>query len=484
MNKPNVLLICVDHWPAQMIGALGHPTVLTPTIDQFITNGVAFTNAYSTTPMCVPARRELMTGVYARTHGDRNQRSLPLPDIPTLAQTFRDSGYQTYGVGKLHVTPSRDRIGFDDMLLNEEGRMKANRDGQQVDDYEMYLTEQGHAGQEFAHGHSNNYDVKPWHLPEHTHSTNWTARETARSIVRRDPTRPAFWYMSFTAPHPPMNPLPDYLNLYRDMEIDPPYIGEWAQDFDQLPHALKARPRRISSRAFNEAATRQIREAFYALSTHIDHQIRTVIGTLKEEGILDDTIVMFTSDHGDMLGNHGTYTKMCFYEDSTNVPLVLVPTAHLQERLGNDRRDLRLATLADIMPTLLDLCDISIPESVEGQSLVSDAPREHVYGEFYDDPAVATRMIRDQRHKLIYYPVGNVFQLFDLQDDPRELHDLSAEQKYQDVRKKLTTQLIDHLYGADLEWIQDGQLVGLPEMIWRGEIPERNLGGQRGLRFK
>jgi arylsulfatase A-like enzyme len=127
-----------------------------------------------------------------------------------------------------------------------------------------------------------------------------------------------------------MNPLPDYLESYRHMNIDSPYTGEWARDFDQLPYALKARPRRISSRAFNDAATREIREAFYALSTHVDHQIRTIIGTLKEEGILDDTILMFTSDHGDMLGNHGLYTKMCFYEDSTNIPLVLVPSAQLE----------------------------------------------------------------------------------------------------------------------------------------------------------
>jgi arylsulfatase A-like enzyme len=123
------------------------------------------------------------------------------------------------------------------------------------------------------------------------------------------------------------------------------------------------------------------------------------------------------------------------------------------------------------MPTLLDLCDLPIPDSVEGQSLVSDEPRDYIYGEFYDDPGLATRMMRDQRHKLIYYPVGNVFQLFDLQDDPKELQDLSSDRRYEKVRQRLTTELIKHLYG-------------LPEMNWTGDVPERNLGGQRGIRFK
>ena len=484
-------LICVDHWPGRMVHAIGHPTVLSPTIDQLVANGVAFTNAYATTPLCVPARRELMTGTFSPTHGSRGGGSMTsdgaarrMPDVPTMAQTFRDAGYQTFAVGKLHVHPQRDRIGFDDALLNEEGRMANNEDGVREDDYEHYLTDQGYSGMEFSHGHSNDYNYAAWPLPDHTHSTNWTARETAKAIARRDPTRPAFWYMSFTAPHPPMNPLESYMNIYRDIDVDMPFIGEWAQEWEELPYALKSRPRRIDGRHFTDEETRTVRRAFYALSTQVDHQIRAVIGTLKEQGLVDDTIVMFTCDHGDLLGNHHMYTKMVFYEDSAKIPMVLAPTEALMDRVGYNRLDDRLVAQADVMPTLLDLCDIPIPETVEGLSMVGDERHDHLYGEMYDGPT-ATRMIRDRRHKLVYYPAGNYFQLFDIEEDPDEMRDVSEDRGNAEVRERLTQLLIGRLYGTDVEWLDGDRLVGMPEPEWTPkENVERSLGGQRGLRFR
>ena len=123
MAKPNILLICADQWPGKFSGAAGHPCIITSTLDQLAANGVRFTNAYSALPTCIPARRSLMTGTTAKTHGDRIfNESLPMPKLPTLAGTFAQAGYQTYAVGKVHVFPQRDRIGFDDVILNEEGR--------------------------------------------------------------------------------------------------------------------------------------------------------------------------------------------------------------------------------------------------------------------------------------------------------------------------------------------------------------------------
>ena len=126
MTRPNILLICVDHWPGRLMACAGQPAILTPTLDQLSANGVRFCNAYSAAPTCIPARRALMTGTTARTHGDRVfNETLPMPDMPTLAGTFRAAGYQAYAVGKLHVYPQRDRIGFDDVILHEEGRHHA-----------------------------------------------------------------------------------------------------------------------------------------------------------------------------------------------------------------------------------------------------------------------------------------------------------------------------------------------------------------------
>ena len=118
-EKPNVLLVTTDHWPGKLLGVAGHPCIQTPTLDQLARDGTRYNRAYSEVPVCIAARRTLMTGCTARTHGDRQFDELrPMPDLPTMAQTFRDAGYQAYGVGKLHIHPQRNRIGFDDVLLN------------------------------------------------------------------------------------------------------------------------------------------------------------------------------------------------------------------------------------------------------------------------------------------------------------------------------------------------------------------------------
>jgi arylsulfatase A-like enzyme len=478
MDRPNVLLICVDHWGGRLIGKLGHPDVLTPTLERFIENGIAFDNAYTTTPSCIPARREIMTGAHSRTHGDRIfDETLPMPDLPTLAQTFRDAGYQAYSVGKLHVYPQRDRIGFDEAIINEEGRHHL---GLSKDDYEMFLAEQGYPGQELAHGVGNNeHTARPWHLPEYCHQTNWTVREMSKVIARRDPTRPAFWHMSFSPPHPPLAPLADYLNIYRDIDVQMPFIGQWASELGSIP-ALDLRFPPPGT--YSEEGTRLARQAFYALITHVDHQMSLVIGLLREQGLVDNTVVMFTADHGDMLGNHGLYNKDVFYEDSARIPMVLVPH-EARSDLGNNRVDHRLATQADIFPTLMDLCDIAVPDTVEGLSLVGDQRREHVYGEHWEDYR-STRMVRNERYKLVYYAAGNHFQLFDLDEDPDELRDLSGETAHTETRGRLTDILIDQLYGSDLDWLDGSELVGLPDGSWPSHRrPDRGMGSQRGLRL-
>ncbi len=479
MGQPNVLLICADTWYGGLIGALGHPTVLTPTLDQFISNGIAFTNATSTTPMCIPARREIMTGTSARTHGDRDfAEKGEMPDLPTLAQTFRDHGYQAHAVGKMHAYHQRERLGFDDILLDEEGRHHL---GMSKDDYEMFLQEQGHGGQEFVHGSSNgDFDPRPWHLPEQAHRTNWTAREMSKYIARRDPRRPSFWYMSFSAPHPPLTPLKGYMDMYLAGEIDEPVAGEWAKHVDKWPHALRNRPHGLAT--YSPGAVRLARAAYYGLLTHVDHQIRLVIGLLREDGLLDDTVVMFTTDHGEMLGNHGLWGKGNLHEFSVNIPMILMPPANRGD-LAPGRLDDRLAVQADIMPTLLELAGILAPDSVEGRSLVGDDKRDHVYGEIWENDN-ATRMVRDRRYKLIYYPVGNRFQMFDLQEDPVEMNDLSDEPRYSSERERLTDLLIERLYGGDLDWLKEGRLVGaLNVEAVPYPNPRRMFGTARGWRF-
>ena len=189
------------------------------------------------------------------------------------------------------------------MILDEEGRSLFDV----TDDYDIYLGDMSYPGRQFDHGMSNNqYHWRPWHLPEEHHATNWAARMMARQIKRRDPKRPSFWYLGFRHPHPPLVPPQSCVDLYRNIEIDAPCVGDWARS-DDLPFPIQAL--QAQTKLYTDERLMEARRAFYALRTLIDHQIRYLVGTLWIEGILDDTVIMFTSDHGDMLGNHGPMGK-------------------------------------------------------------------------------------------------------------------------------------------------------------------------------
>ena len=336
----------------------------------------------------------------------------------------------------------------------------------------------------WSDGTQNLFLYRDWHLPEYYHYTNWTAREMSRYIVRRDRGRPGFWYMSFDAPHPPPLPPAPFMDMYHGLEIVESFTGDWARDFDAWPFALKTKVNAYRELALSPTRTRQMRQAFYAMSTHVDHQIKAVVGLLKEQGILDNTIMLFTSDHGNMQGDHGMFNQDVFYEGSAKIPMVLVPTPEQIKGTGFNERDDRLVAQADIMPTLLDLCDVPIPDTVEGLSMVGDEKRDYLYGELKENHN-ATRMVHDGRHKLIYYPVGNRFQLFDLQEDPNELRDVVDDPGYSGVRDRLTGLLMERIYGSDLEWLKDGELVGLPEPELTDDyFYNPTMGNARGYRWR
>jgi arylsulfatase A-like enzyme len=474
-RPPHVVFITVDQWPARLLGIAGHPVVETPTLDALARNGTRFTNAYAECPICIPARRSMMTGTPPRTHGDRDfQPALTMPaHLPTLPRVLRDAGWQTSAIGKLHVYPPRDRIGFEEALLCEEGR--AHLGG--PDDYELFLSDRGHPGEQFMHGMGNNeYSWRSWHLDEALHPTNWTTWATARSIKRRDPTRPGFWHVSYTQPHPPLVPLASYLERYRARAAEAPVHGDWVRDQEDWPPALRLAGEYWAALPPDQLA--DARRAVYALCTHIDHQLRIIIGTLREEEMLDDTVILLCADHGDMIGDHGLYAKRLMYEGSANVPMILLGRADCR-RVGAGAVDDRLVGLQDIMPTLLDLCGVPVPGTCEGIPMVGGRRRETLYGESLSG-AKATRMIHAGRHKLVWYPVGNLIQLFDLQEDPRELRDLARDPSLAELRRRLEAAMAAELYGGDERWAEAGRLVGEPDDGSTRPGANRGLSGQRG----
>ena len=268
-----------------------------------------------------------------------------------------------------------------------------------------------------------------------------------------------------------------YLDMYEEGDLPMPVVAEWAQRFEDWPYALRARYHH--NLQMTERETRRALRGFYAQCTYIDHQIRLLIGVLREDRELDNTVLMFTSDHGDMLGQHRLWSKPPLYDAAAAVPLILVPPAD-DQRVGHHRVDNRLAGLRDVMPTLLDLCAIDCPDTVERQSLVGDARRSSLHAEAFEGD-LAIRMLRDERYKLIWYPVGNRVQLFDMERDPAEVDDLSGDPGHADALERLSGELVDHLYGSDLAWTADGRLLGEPDREF--EIPpDRGLHAQRGWR--
>ena len=177
-----------------------------------------------------------------------------------------------------------------------------------------------------------------------------------------------------------------------------------------------------------------------------------------------------------MLGNHGMVAKRIFYESSANIPMILMPNKG-NPRLTDGTIEDRLVGFADVMPTLLDLCGVDIPDTVDGTSMLGDR-RDHIYGECGEDNH-ATRMIRDCRYKLIYYPVGNHFQLFDLENDPHEMTDLVAGPRHADIFARLQSLLRSEIYGGDLDWLDGETFVGKPDKPYHW-APHRSLNSQRG----
>lgn len=472
-NEKQVLMICVDQLPLSRLGLSGDTVAMTPTIDFLGKNGLYFDNLYSTCPICIPARRSLMTGMSPKSHGDRiYQDTLPMPSAMTLPQAFSNAGYQTFAVGKMHVYPQRSRFGFDDVILMEEGR---NEFGV-YDDYQIWLGEQGYIGDEFLHTIGNNtYYTRPWHLPEHTHPTTWATKEMMRMIKRRDPGKPAFFYISYASPHPPLLPLETYLDMFLLDEMQLPQMNDrWV---DSNSPILKAFTTKACS--YSDKEKRLALRAYYATCTHIDSQIRLLLGTLRESNMLDDTIIVFLSDHGDMLFEHGCIGKRLFYEGSSHVPFIIsgTPSQKYIERVDTHQ----IASLEDVMPTLLDMCGIDIPESVDGISLISERRHEYIFGEITEGTR-ATRMVMDGRYKLIYYPCGNIMQLFDIEQDSSESNDLSGCAEFSEIMENLESKLIENLHGGDEQWVKDGKFIGFnaPNNV---EPVDFGLHNQRGTHW-
>ncbi|WP_151904761.1 arylsulfatase [Brachybacterium ginsengisoli] len=469
MDRPNIILVCVDEMRADAMGIAGDDHIDTPNLDDLARGGYRFTRAYSATPTCVPARVALFTGQSQERHGRYGYRegiSFPEAYPVTLQSTLREAGYQAFGVGKMHVFPDRARCGFDEVLLHDgflhTSRRLSRGPSAMIDDYVEFLrreTGDPRADYQETGIGCNAMTARPWEREERLHPTRWVADESFRFLERRDPSRPFFLYMSFHRPHAPFDP-PQWLwDKYREREFGARAMGDWVGGFDEHRRDFGSE---AEFGAQKESTHQQVRAGYYGSIEFIDLQLNRLRETLSDQGLLEDTVIVFLSDHGDMMGDHDMYRKSVGYEGSARVPLVVHVPPRWREAWGEIGEVDSIAELRDVMPTVLELAGVEVPHDVDGMSLrPGGAVRDHLHGEHVIGSLGRQSMqwIRSERHKYVWFSGDGNEQLFDLAADPREERDLAGLPEHEEELARHRALLVAALEGREEGFVSDGELV-------------------------
>ncbi len=451
------------------MGVAGNEHIDTPNLDDLARGGYHFTRAYSATPTCVPARVAMFTGKSPELHGRYGYRegiSFPEAYPVTLQSTLGDAGYQTFGVGKMHVFPDRARCGFDEVLLHDgflhTSRRLSRGPSAAIDDYVEFLrreTGDPRADYQETGIGCNALTARPWEREERLHPTRWVADESLRFLERRDPTRPFFLYMSFHRPHAPFDP-PGWLwEKYRGRPGPRRARGGWVERFDEHRRDYGSEAEfGTQKESTHEAA----RAGYYGSIEFIDLQLNRLKETLSDQGLLEDTVIVFVSDHGDMMGDHDMYRKSVGYEGSARVPLVVHVPPRWRAGWGAPGQVDAIAELRDLMPTVLELAGVEVPEGVDGISLRPGSElREHLHGEHLITSLGRHSMqwIRSQRFKYVWFSGDGHEQLFDLEADPLEERDLAGSAEHAEELARHRELLVRELTGREEGFVAGGALV-------------------------
>ena len=443
-ERPNLLLIMTDQQRGDCLGLDGHPFLQTPNMDAIGACGTHFRRAYSEVPSCIPARQVLMSGQAPAVNGMIGFIYAPWKPKTTLAMELRKAGYETRLFGKLHLQPKRHRFGFDAMELADGG-------GGGDSDYTDWLKERGATpwGRDpSAHGVSGNGFIgRPSHLPEeHTYSA-WVVSRALDFLKKRDPLTPFFLKLSFFPPHPPLIPSQVFYDRYDRLDLGEPHIGDWVPDVPRFAKGLLPEGRDISDRInLNPLDMHYCRAGYFGLINEVDAQLSRLMSALRGQ-ILRNTLVLFVSDHGEMLGDHHMFRKCQPFEGSARIPfLARAPDAwDYPERMVSDAP----VGLQDVMPTILEAAGLPIPESVTGRSVLplmrGEKPewRAYLHGEHcgqYKEEQGNHYLVNEQ-WKYVWLSQTGRELLFDLNEDPNELHDLSSEEDILLWRERLIDEL-------------------------------------------
>jgi len=475
VNQPNVLLIIADQWRGDCLGYEGHPDVKTPRLDQLCAEGFSFPHAYSATPTCIPARAALYTGMAQENHCRVGYQDGNRWDYEhTLASTFADAGYQCHCAGKLHVHPLRNSVGYHSVDLHDGYLHYYRKPGisfwdhqNTADDYLYWLrTRRGAQADIIDTGiDCNSWVVRPWPYDECEHPTRWVTDRALDFLRRRDRDKPFFLTVSYVRPHPPLDAPEAFLSMYRGRDLTPPVYGDW-DDPDAIGiggYAVDADTGPLDCDQRTEA-----QRGYYAAMTQIDYEIGRLRDTMFEHGLSDNTIILFVSDHGELLCDHHLFRKSLPFEGSARVPLIVRAPGDCLARAGytgQSRADktavtAHVAELRDVMPTLLALAGVDIPDTVDGVNLFSDAPaeRELIHGEHLAAGGSVQFMVSDH-DKYVWYSSDGHELYFDLAKDPGETHNAIADAEYTERVAYLRGALIEALAWREEGFVENGVLV-------------------------
>ncbi|MFN3146169.1 MAG: sulfatase [Paracoccaceae bacterium] len=470
-ERPNILWYCTDQQRYDTIGALNNAFVSTPTIDGLVASGTAFTHAYCQSPICTPSRAAFLTGCYPNTvRTPRNGNGAFADARPLVTRLLRDAGYECGLVGKLHLASAFGRVEprVDDGYSYFRYSHAPRDDWAEGHDYADWVHQKGGCLKELTRSVEG--------VPAPFHQTTWASDRAIEFITdRKDSRQPWLLSVNVYDPHPPFNPPQAYREMFDPAQMPDPLFrnSDIAQqrklaalDFQsRVAHPdrldigdpiLPSTPSNESYRSEGESPGARdawtLKAAYYAMIKLVDDQLARIIAAIDETGQLDNTLVVFMSDHGETLGDHGLIEKGCrFYEGLVRVPLILSWPGRFRAGAVRDE----LVELIDVAPTLLHAAGLEVPAHMQGQSLhplltgAPEAParRPYVRSEYFDalagGNASRATMYRDKRHKLVVYHGQGLGELYDLERDPGEFDNLWDAPEAAEVKMRLLVESFD-----------------------------------------
>jgi arylsulfatase A-like enzyme len=471
--RPNILLIYSDQHRYDCLGLAGHPDVKTPNIDALAKNGIWYQNSFCCSNVCTPSRYSLLTGLYVHQHGGRGNRSTLPRGIPAFPQLLRDTGYRTTAVGKMHFTPTYLDVGFDKMVLAEQGGA-----GRYVDDYHAWLMEHDLIDEldtiEQVAEHRQRAPTDYWdsfgaqisNLDEKYHSTTWIGEQALDEISNWDRSKPSLLMAGFIKPHHPFDPPAQWANSYVPSALELP--AGWTDE--PLARDMAGSDPFFPMEKLTEQRFRKVLAYYYALISQVDYQVGRMVKLLLEKGLYDNTMIIYTSDHGEYLGYHHMLLKDGpLYDPIVKVPLVIKFPEGIragETHVGQvNSLDITATILAaafaeypvnPLMPVELpggDLRSATIDHEVIFAERWEATLRKVMSGEFAkvigSGGGLTSFMARTPEHKLLLDRRSVNTQFFDLGVDPYEMINLNQDDQYRQIREELRERIFDWLTFAN-----------------------------------